>query len=155
MVKPGEQIRPYEQADEPFLWEVLYEALYRPPEQPPFDREILQHPDIRKYLSDFGRMGDEAFVLEVEGKQAGACWIRQFEADAPGYGFVDSRTPELTRLLDFANNALTMAGIAQISLSVDKRSPAVRLYQRLGYETLSDLDTAFTMIIHLPSTNTR
>ncbi|MEM7655094.1 MAG: GNAT family N-acetyltransferase [Bacteroidota bacterium] len=159
MVTNSAQIRACQKEDEPFLREMLYEALFLPPGHPPFERAILQHPNIRPYRWEFGRAGEEAFLLEVEGKRAGACWIRQFGPEAPGYGFVDTETPELTlallpsyrgngwgtQLLQFALAAWAKAGIAQISLSVDQRNPALRLYQREGFQIVATQETTFTM----------
>jgi hypothetical protein len=44
------QIRPLAQADEPFLWEMLYHALFVPPGMAPFPRELIYQPAIRRYV---------------------------------------------------------------------------------------------------------
>ena len=41
---------PIKDSDEPFLWEMLYQALYVPEGQPPFPRDILREPDIACYV---------------------------------------------------------------------------------------------------------
>ena len=43
-----------------------------------------------------GREGDIALVATENGHPVGAAWLRAFRADAPGYGFVDEQTPEVT-----------------------------------------------------------
>lgn len=39
-------IRPLELEDEPFLWEMLYQAIYVPEGQTPLPREIIQIPEV-------------------------------------------------------------------------------------------------------------
>jgi hypothetical protein len=51
-------LRPLLPSDQPFLWEMLYQALYVAPGSPPFVRAILDDPDIACYLKGWGRPGD-------------------------------------------------------------------------------------------------
>lgn len=52
-------IRPAVATDEPFLFEMLYEALFVPPGTEPFPSSILEAPDIAHYAAGFGtRDGD-------------------------------------------------------------------------------------------------
>jgi ribosomal protein S18 acetylase RimI-like enzyme len=41
---------------------------------------------------------------------------------------------------------LASEGFEKLSLSVDKRNPAVNLYKRIGFEIISEEGTAFTML---------
>jgi hypothetical protein len=43
-------ILPLTKVDEPFLWEMLYHALYVPEGNPPFPKDIVNNPDIAKYV---------------------------------------------------------------------------------------------------------
>ena len=95
-------IKPATAADEPFLWEMLYQALHVPPGQPSFPRAILQQPEIHQYLAEWGRAGDFALIAFADEQPAGAAWYRQLPN---GYGFVDAATPELTV---WANDAATL-----------------------------------------------
>lgn len=144
-------------ADEPFLWEMLYQALYLPPGQPPFSREILQQPEIACYVQGWGQPHDRGFAALVEGAPVGAAWLRLLTAERPGYGYVDDDTPELSiavlpefrgkgigsllmsRLLELAQQTRYPA----VCLSVSPGNPALRLYQRRGFaivdETLSSI----------------
>ncbi|MGA2490007.1 MAG: hypothetical protein ABSF99_07435 [Anaerolineales bacterium] len=71
-------LRPINISDEPFLWEMLYLALYVPPGQPPFPREILCDPDIACYVQGWGRPGDWG-LLACDGElPVGAIWLRQW-----------------------------------------------------------------------------
>jgi GNAT superfamily N-acetyltransferase len=59
---------------------------------------IAQNPDLPvfRYVQNWGRRGD-AGVVAFDGPNIyGAAWYRLFPADAPGFGFVDEETPELT-----------------------------------------------------------
>ncbi len=77
----------------------------------------------------------------------GAAWYRLYPAEAPGYGFVAEEIPELsvavepeyrgmgvgTALLRALISRATEVGYRAVSLSVDARNPALRLYERLGF----------------------
>lgn len=154
------EIRPLTPADEPFLWEILYHALYVPAGQPPFPRGIVNEPKIRRYVEGWGREDDYGLLALVEGKPAGAVWLRLFAGEQRGYGYVDDRTPELSiailpdyrgqgigtmlisRLLETAQTQS-----AQISLSVSADNPAVRLYERVGFERVGSAGGSLTMVI--------
>lgn len=148
-------------ADAGVLREMLYHAIYVPEGHPRPTREILAHPDLAKYFEHWGQDGDTA-VAAFDADSAtiiGTAWFRLFSADRPGYGFVNAATPELTvavlpayrgrdigsrllaRLLDKAQRRF-----AAISLSVDPRNRAMRLYRRLGFEAVRENDDSVTMV---------
>lgn len=148
-------IRAATAADVPFLWEMLYQALHVPPGQPPFPREILQQPEISQYLDDWGRPGDFAWLAETATQSVGAVWLRLLTA---GYGYVARGIPELTiavrpeyRGCGVGSMLLTtlfthaQTRYPALSLSVAADNPAVRLYQRLGFETLNQTGTSLVM----------
>jgi GNAT superfamily N-acetyltransferase len=135
-------------SDEPFLWEMLYLALFVPLGEPPLPRSVLRDPTIARYVEGWGtRSGDSGLIALVDGAAAGAAWLRCFPASAPGYGFVDERTPELSiavmpehrgkgigsRLLE-----RLLQGVNSTSLSCDPGNPSWRMYVRLGFEPLPD-----------------
>lgn len=145
-------IRPVMPLDEPFLWEMIYQAIYVPEGIAPPPREIIKRPEIARYVGGWGRPGDLGF-LAVDGAAArpvGAAWLRLMNRTAPGYGYIDDETPELsiavlpehrgrglgTRLITclLQNSESTYKAV---SLSVSADNPAVRLYERLGFETVS------------------
>ncbi len=142
-------------ADEPFLWEMLYQALHVPPGQPPFPRAILLQPEISQYLRDWGGPGDFALITESVTQPVGAAWLRLLRH---GYGYVDEATPELTVavLPEFRGQGIgakllaalcahAQTRYAAVSLSVTATNPAVRLYRRLGFETLGPAGTSLLM----------
>jgi ribosomal protein S18 acetylase RimI-like enzyme len=157
-------IRPLTAADEPFLWEMLYQALYVPEGAEPLPRDIVKRPEICRYVQNWGNSDDIGFIAigEVEQRPMGAVWIRLLTGENRGYGYVNDRTPELsiavlseyqtrgvgTRLLiHLLKNSQTR--YQAISLSVSSDNPAVRLYQRLGFETVESIDNSLTMVKRL------
>ena len=90
-------IRPATKDDDAFLKTMLYEAARWNPDWPREPMaEVLDEPILRRYHEDWGRPGDGGMIAEIDGEPVGAAWYRLFTADAPGYGFVDEQTPELS-----------------------------------------------------------
>lgn len=161
-------IRPASRADEPFLWDMLYQAIFVPPGTTQLPREILQQPELRRYVEGWGQAGDVGWVAEINGKPIGAIWARLFESDKRGYGYVDEDTPEMslavdpgyrgmgigTRLVDRLLKELA-ADYKAISLSVTAENPAVHLYERQGFEIIKRQDDSLTMVRRLNDGNSR
>jgi len=84
-------IRALTPADEPFLWEMLYQALYVPEGADPFPRDIVRRPEISRYAQGWGQADDLGFVVSTD-------------------------------------------------------NPALRLYQRSGFEVIANSGNSFTMI---------
>ena len=154
-------IRQLTAADEPFLWEMLYQALYVPEGAEPLPRDIVKRPEISRYVQNWGNNDDMGFIAidEIEQRAMGAVWIRLLTGENKGYGYVNDRTPELsiavlpeyrtrgvgTRLLvHLLKNIQTR--YQAISLSVSPNNPALRLYQRLGFEKVEAIGNSLTMI---------
>jgi len=149
-----------EKEDIAFLRMSLYEALFVPNGDEPFDQSIIDSPAISKYVDKWGRIGDFGFLVFDKNDYVGAAWGRQFSVTNKSYGFVDTNIPEvsiaimpkyreqgigtelMTRLIMLADEK----GYTSISLSVDKRSRAVSLYKKLGFLTIDEIETAYTMI---------
>jgi ribosomal protein S18 acetylase RimI-like enzyme len=119
---------------------------------------------VALYVKAWGRPGDTAVIAINDGFPVGAAWYRLFSAKQPGYGFVDERTPELAIAVVpnargmGAGGALLEALLARaradghpaISLSVDKfNDGAIRLYERHGFERVSESDDSVTMVSRL------
>lgn len=159
------ELRPLTVADEPFLWEMLYQAIYVPEGHPPFPREILQEPQISRYVQGWGRADDLGFVALDAGKPVGAVWARLLKGENRGFGYVDDMTPELTIAIlpEYRGKGIGSTLITQlletarpcykaICLSVSPDNPAKRLYQRLGFEVIKEDSSALTLIRHLSKT---
>ena len=84
------------QADEPFLWDMLYLALYVPEGNPPLPREVIHSPELSRYVEGWGQPEDEGFLALDGEKPVGAVWLRLLTGDNHGYGYVDDLTPELS-----------------------------------------------------------
>lgn len=143
-----------------FLEDMLYEALFIPPGEARPPRTVLRLPEIAHYAAGWGRPGDFGLIARCGGEAVGAAWFRLFPAGERGFGFVDERTPELsmavrperrglgigTTLLERLCGEARERGFDRVSLSVDVRNPAVRLYRRLGFEVEAEADQAYTMV---------
>jgi ribosomal protein S18 acetylase RimI-like enzyme len=143
------------------LREYLRLAIFVRPGDPPPAADIVDRPELACYIEDWGRYGDDAVVAEEEstGADLGAAWLRLWPGPETGYGFVDRATPELgiavrpayrgrgigTCLLDALLDRASQRHGA-VSLSVSAGNPAVRLYQRLGFEMLSRSGGSLTML---------
>ncbi|MEP7340884.1 MAG: GNAT family N-acetyltransferase [Acidobacteriota bacterium] len=153
-------IRRLTKADEPFLWEMLYQALFVPPGQQPFPRDIVRNTEISRYVDGWGRDDDFGVVafhpqtLEL----IGAAWVRLLTGEDRGYGWINDQTPELTIavLPEYRGNGLGQRLLAQllelvrasydsVSLSVSIENPARRLYERAGFQTVARDKHSLTM----------
>ena len=157
-------IRPATGDDAALLRAMLYEAARWDPAGPrePIE-EVLADPVIRRYHDGWGRRGDAGVVSELEGSPVGAAWHRLFAAEAPGFGFLDEQTPELSiavaplhrgkgigsMLLRAAMAQAREAGFRTLSLSVAAHNPARRLYQRAGFEKAAEHGGSWTMLARL------
>jgi GNAT superfamily N-acetyltransferase len=149
-------IRPATGDDETFLFEMLYEALFVPPGAEPLPRSILDEPKIAHYVAGFGtRAGDLGFVAEAADEPIGAVWVRLFPSHDRGYGYVDDDTPELTvavverwraKGVGAALVARLIDDVPRMSLSCDTRNPAMRMYRRLGFDTIAVEGNSITML---------
>ena len=138
----------------------LYDAIFIPEGQKKPDKEIIKLPELSGYIKDFGKDTDHCLVAELNGELIGAIWIRIFSEDEKGFGFIDSKTPELsmsvvenyrkkgigTKMLKALLNKFTLLEYDQASLSVDKQNFAMRLYQNFGFETVNSDEKSATLI---------
>ncbi len=141
---------------------MLFEAAFwRPSLTRPRLEVGLLRPELAKLLLGWGRPGDTALLaVSTAARSLGAAWYRFWSKDDHSYGFVSEQIPELAigvrqearrqgigglllrALLDEAGRQ----GIAQVSLSVELDNPALRLYERLGFEKMGREGDAWTMV---------
>ena len=153
-------IRPLRLEEITMLRDFLYEAIYLPEGTPSPPRSVMDLPELQVYIQNFGtRSDDHCLVAESSDKVIGAVWVRQME----DFGHVDDHTPSLaialyqgfrgkgigTRLLQEMIDLLHRKGYKQVSLSVQKANPAVRLYRRLGFETIRETEDEYIMACNL------
>lgn len=159
---PALTFRPLIAADQDALWHWLHVALWDPPPAGLRPIEVLQHPGVRIYAEDWGRPGDVGVVAQVDGVDAGACWMRLLPTGV-GLGFVDDATPQLgialappfqhrgfgQPMMQAALNAAGVAGYRQVSLTVHPENPARRMYERCGFRTIDFRNSYHLMLLQL------
>ncbi len=144
-----------------FMREILYEAAFwRNAADRPSLEAALRDPDLALYVRDWGRAGDDGLVAFVGPRRAGAVWVRRFDDDDHGYGYVDEHTPELSVAVAAEQRGLgvgrclvaamlvqlRLQGANQVSLSVEVDNPACTLYESLGFTPLTAANGAVTMV---------
>lgn len=137
------ELRPLTANDEPLLWEMLYQALSPPGVEAPA-REIIQRPEYARFVEGWGQPTDKGYVAhdKNEGTLLGAVWLRTPVEIQPG-----DAPPELAfavkeghRKHGIGASLLTQLvranpRLSAVLLHVGSNSPAVRLFERFGFET--------------------
>lgn len=151
------KIRKWKDGEQAFLEDFLYEAIFIPEgvEAPP--REIIKAPELQVYITDFGKEPDDiCFLAEVEGKVAGAVWVRVME----DYGHLEEGVPSFaislykeyrgqgigTELMKRMLQELVERGYEKASLAVQKANYAVRMYQKVGFEIVGENEEEYLMM---------
>jgi GNAT superfamily N-acetyltransferase len=146
--------------DESLLWSLFYYAISVPPGQPAPPRDVIYKPELARYVRDWGtRAGDHGVGAEVDGTLIGAAWLRLWNVNDHGYGFVDERTPELSMAVlaeyraqgvgtELLRRLLAEADLQNksVSLSVSEYNPARRLYERTGFVSVGTVGDSITML---------
>ena len=142
------------------LKEFLYEAIFIPEGMEPPERAIIERPELRVYYEDFGSgRADHCLVAEDGGRVVGAVWTRIMK----DYGHVDDETPSFaialyreyrgrgtgTQLMREMLGLLRKKGYRQASLAVQKANYAVRMYEKVGFQTVDENAEEFIMICRL------
>ena len=113
--------------------------------------DVMINPELAKYVSNWGRDGDLGFMAVAE-QPFGAVWARLFVGPNKGYSQVDDKTPELAIAVhpDYIGRGIGTQLMRHflekakpiypgIALNVRSDNPALRLYQRLGFEIVSEM----------------
>ena len=156
--------RPATPADVEHVRWALYTALaWNPEREPPPLAETLEPPEAARYHRNWGRAGDLGVIASDGADVVGMAYCRLFTDEDHGYGYVDSDTPEVaiavrdgnrgrgigTELLTRLAAAARADGRGRLSLSVEARNPARRLYERCGFRTVSIDGDAVRMVADL------
>lgn len=149
---------PLTSSDQSLIWEMLYQAIYVPAGTEPPAKSILEVPHIAQYAAGWGRAGDMGLKALDNGTPVGAAWLRLIQ----GYGHVAGDIPELTlavlpadrgqgigtellkELIDTASQRY-----GGISLSVVGDNPAMRLYEKLGFQIVEPDGASYTMLLRM------
>ena len=142
------------------LKDFLYEAIYVPEGVKPPASEILELPELKIYIEEFGtRRGDNCLVAYFGGKAAGAFWARIMD----DYGHVDDETPSIaislyreyrgqgigSRMMQEMLEQLKVQGYKRVSLSVQKANYAVKMYKKLGFAIVDENEEEYIMVCEL------
>ncbi len=142
------------------LKDFLYEAIFLPEGVEPPERSIVELPELRIYYEGFGEgRADCCMVAEDDGRIVGAAWTRLIK----DYGYVDDETPSFaislyreyrgqgigTKLMLAMLTKLREEGFARASLAVQKANYAVRMYEKVGFRTVSENAEEYIMVCDL------
>jgi ribosomal protein S18 acetylase RimI-like enzyme len=144
-------------ADETLLWDMLHQALQNSEDAP--SRDILKRPEYARYVDGWGREGDTGFVVsdKLTTEVLGAVWYRIPKSDASARAESSEPTPELAfavkpglRKRGFGAALLTQLvktnpHHSAVSMRASANNPAVRLYERFGFQIVSDDEGTVTM----------
>lgn len=150
-------------SDAEFLAEMLAVAIdWRPGASPRPVADLMDMPDVWHYIDAWPQQSDFGLFAEID-QPVGAAWWRYFTAAQPGYGFTDEAVPEISigvangyrgrgigrRLLLGLIAEGRKRGIPGLGLSVEPDNPALRLYQRLGFEAVGGTGGSVTLFLKL------
>ena len=163
MPSDGFALRPAVASDAGFLASMVVAAVtWDPASEPAAPDAVLADPRNAHYVEGWPRAGDLGVVaVDPAGAPVGAAWLRLFEPDDPGYGFVAPDVPELSlgvveawrrrgvggALLREVVDLGAAHGYDRISLSVERANPAQRLYQAEGFVVVGSGVDADTMLL--------
>ena len=153
------EIRPASQADIPFLAEMSLLAAFPPGPLPDGAADL---PRVRRWTEGWGRPGDAGVVAWDGGERVGAAWcrfqdeaiVRDDQGVAPAeiaIAVVPSRRSRGVGgdLLVALDRAAVERGHQALCLTVSPMNPAVRLYERAGFETVSRDGSKIAMMARL------
>lgn len=144
---PEPVLRPTVEDDEEFLWEMLFYASHSYEEPGVGVDDIRSNPDLISYIAGWRSLDRFGVIAETDGL-VGAAWLRRLtEQDVGNPVYLDPSTPELAIavLRDLVGQGIgsTMLGrlidesrerFPGIVLSAREGNPALRLYERHGFE---------------------
>lgn len=154
----GFQIREMMPREYPLLRDFLYEAIFQRDENNLLPRNVVDNPELRIYIEDFGQKPqDFALCAEVDSQVVGAVWVR----DIPAYGHVADGVPEFaisvlkshrgkgigSRMMMEMLKHLRAVGCPRASLAVQKDNYALRMYQKCGFQIIGENEEEYIMDI--------
>ena len=143
------QIRLIHPSEVPLLKDFLYEAIFIPEGAVAPPRDIIDDDNLQVYIRDFGKSSDDyCLVAEADDKVVGAIWSRIMN----DYGHIADDVPSIaislykeyrnqgigSDLLKQMLDLLKEKGYKSVSLSVQKANYAIKMYQKAGFNILSD-----------------
>ncbi len=147
-------LRAADQQDTRFLRDMLRHA---------YHWRMAEDPDLPvfRYVQNWGRPGDAGLVAFDGPNEYGAAWYRLFPESAPGFGFVDEGTPELTiavvpshrghgtgvELLEALLEKARAEGYTRVSLSAEPGQTG--FYEKHGFHEHEREERTVTMVADL------
>ncbi len=145
-----------------FMWEMLALSVFVTEEHLRLTTEdILNDEMLAGELKGWGRKGDVAFIAVTEGgEKMGAIWMRRFNERNKTYGYINEYTPVIagfaikpeyrgqgvgTKLLQALMDIGVQSGYSSLSLSCDPQNPALKLYEKFGFEKVGITGTSWDM----------
>jgi ribosomal protein S18 acetylase RimI-like enzyme len=139
--------------DEPFLWKMLFYASHSNDEEGLAPSDIKGDSVLAGYVEDWRIAGCPGVIAEVAGEAVGAAWLRLLGDSAQSDPvFVGPEIPELAAavLPGYEGRGIGTAMIEAllidasdryeaVVLSVRAGNPAVRLYERLGFQRVGEI----------------
>jgi ribosomal protein S18 acetylase RimI-like enzyme len=146
------RLRPVEDGDVDFLWRMLFRAWWSHLDEGATEQSIRARPDLAHYVEGWGRPGDDGVVaLDATGALVGAAWLRLLTGEHRlGPAFVADDVPELAIAVEEGHEGqgvgsslleglLARSGDRTIVLTARATNPAVRLYERFGFEVVETI----------------
>jgi ribosomal protein S18 acetylase RimI-like enzyme len=138
------RIHPISDDDLPFLAEMTLLAVFPPG---PLPQGAAEMPRVTRWTAEWGRNGDGGVIALHDGVRLGAAWCR-IQAGVVVRDGRGNAVPEVaiavlpeqrsrgigTSLLAALEREASSRGYAGLCLSVDASNPALRLYERAGFE---------------------
>lgn len=142
------------------LKDFLYEAIFQRDKENLLPKDVINEPELKIYIGDFGRPDDYCLVAEIEGKIIGAVWTRILSDKIKGYGNIDKNTPKFaisiykeyrnmgigTNLMKQMLKLLKEKKYKKVSLAVQKDNYALAIYQNVGFEIFKKVEEEYIMI---------
>lgn len=153
-------IRNLKKSETEQLKDFLYEAIFIPEGEEAPEKDIIEKPELRVYIDNFGNLkGDNCLVADLGGKLIGAVWTRIMN----DYGHIDDDTPSFaislskkyrgqgigSQLMVKMLELLKWQGYERASLAVQKANYAVKMYENVGFKTVDENDEEYIMVCEL------
>jgi len=156
-------IREISPSEYSLLENFLYEAIFQRNENNLAPRSIIEQPELKVFIEDFGKPDDYCLVAECDGKIAGAVWTRILCGEVKGFGNIDNETPEFAISLykEYRNKGIGTAlmkamlillkskGYKKTSLAVQKDNYAVKMYSKVGFNIVDEFEEEYLMVCQL------